>query len=89
MHMNSCNGLCLQYISEVAADPAVRNLLVDNEGVRVEDDKAHIKRRSAPIDADHIYCDVYLDVTQSYYRTWALGTTVVRVLHAFDDCVVL
>jgi hypothetical protein len=35
------------------------------------------RRRAAPLSPAHIYCDVYLDVAQSFYRTWGDGSTVV------------
>ncbi len=49
----------------------------DAGGVHVAGDEKSKRRRSAPVDADHVYCDVYLDVFSSYYRTWGEGTSVV------------
>ncbi len=35
-------------------------------------------RREAPLSPAHIFCDVYLDVTSSFYNAWGVGTTTVR-----------
>ena len=41
------------------------------------------RRRAAPQSPAHIYCDVYLDVTQSFYNTWGEGLTVVWFAASF------
>jgi hypothetical protein len=50
----------------------------ENDDIVVEDKESHNRRRAGPPTPEHKFCDVYVDITKSFYLAQSRGATTVR-----------
>jgi hypothetical protein len=65
-------------LDDAANHDTLAGIVIDGGGVAHNMSAQH--RRSAPASPDHVFCDVYVDATSSFYTRWGTGAT--QVVHS-------
>eukprot|EP00042_Codosiga_hollandica_P058610 m.886292 g.886292 ORF g.886292 m.886292 type:complete len:2020 (+) comp59908_c0_seq2:178-6237(+) len=68
------NSVELTFINQSSLPVQVSGVSFDSGGVGGEG--SSFQRRSAPQGPEYLYCDVYLDISSSFYQAWSDGITL-------------